>query len=208
MRVLLTRCNVLNDVVSVNGAVISPYSPSAKFPGRFWCVRDFSVHLASRRLRAERRTGLADPPRTCRAPDCGTDCGTATPRAFEMAVFCGFSRKFDRYRIRHTAVIALISRAFASFRACEATRRGAIACPRACKAWLQACDATRRASIAPDQSLNSSSVGFPLDFWRLSAITCAGTFTCSRRGRVCSGFGNMAALARAAFLARTLAMQD
>ena len=67
MRVLLTRCNVLNDVVYVNGAVISPYSPSAKFPGRFWCVRDFSVHLASRRLRAERRTGLADPPRTTRS---------------------------------------------------------------------------------------------------------------------------------------------
>ena len=67
MRVLLTRCNILNDVVSVNGADISPYSPSAKFPGRFWCVRDFSVHLASRRLRAERRTGLADPPRTTRS---------------------------------------------------------------------------------------------------------------------------------------------
>ena len=58
------------------------------------------------------------------------------------------------------------------------------------------------------QSVKSDAVDFPLDFWRLSAITCAGTFTCSRLGRVCSGFGNMAALARAAFLARTLAMQD
>ena len=73
MRVLLTRCNILNDVVSVNGAVISPYSPSAKFPGRFWCVRDFSVHLASRRLRAGGGPGGGVPSagqawRTRRAP--------------------------------------------------------------------------------------------------------------------------------------------